>query len=317
MSLKGCATVSGKSKATQLSYLLYYRRSFFFFLPLFKFLINEPSQFLRHYYHFVAEVLLGAWAFWTGTFTPPTGTPSPPDPLTAIPPSYLKELNSTPPVHRLIFTNSDADGWRDNPGFDAYFLRAAFPSLSVEHIDDWEDRVHATTTQHSYDFNNQQQQLLSENDERAWLMPVVLLSDRSAANRGKICQNTHRSASEAVELMRGNGRLEKGWWEPVRKAVSSFAGAEDLKMKTTDNMPDKIVITYLSRQGTRRRLIQGDHDLLVQSLRDLVQRKNGEGGVPWEVNVVEAEGLSKDQQVRLMVQTSVSFCYLICSFLTC
>ena len=32
------------------------------------FIINEPSQFLDHYYHFCAEWLFGAWAFWQGAF---------------------------------------------------------------------------------------------------------------------------------------------------------------------------------------------------------------------------------------------------------
>jgi hypothetical protein len=30
-------------------------------------LFNDPDQFLNHYYHFVAELLVGAWAFWSGT----------------------------------------------------------------------------------------------------------------------------------------------------------------------------------------------------------------------------------------------------------
>ncbi|KAF8623007.1 hypothetical protein AX15_006570, partial [Amanita polypyramis BW_CC] len=36
------------------------------------FLFNDPDQFLRHYYHFVAELFLGAWAFWHGAFTQPS-----------------------------------------------------------------------------------------------------------------------------------------------------------------------------------------------------------------------------------------------------
>jgi hypothetical protein len=86
--------------------------------------VNDPGQFLRHYYHFVAELLLGAWAFWSGSFSTVTSN---------------KDI-MPPPIHRIIFAKAKADEWRDTPGFNAYFFRAAFPSTTVEHEDDWEDR---------------------------------------------------------------------------------------------------------------------------------------------------------------------------------
>jgi hypothetical protein len=42
----------------------------------------------------------------------------------------------------MIFAH--ARQWRDHPGFNAYFLRAAFPSVNVETEYDWKDRVDVT-----------------------------------------------------------------------------------------------------------------------------------------------------------------------------
>ncbi|TFY81617.1 hypothetical protein EWM64_g2389 [Hericium alpestre] len=107
-------------------------------------LFNDPNQFLNHYYHFCAELFFGLWAFWTGTFRSfsPTLFPSssfapitpnsPSPPLPANAPIYLGESEKIPTWTRAIFAHSTAEEWRDSPGFNAYFLRAAFPSLTVE-----------------------------------------------------------------------------------------------------------------------------------------------------------------------------------------
>lgn len=83
---------------------------------------------------------------------------------------------------------------------------------------------------------------------KAWHFPTVLVHDRSAAWRGEECgQNTHRTASEAVLYMTNTSRITMSWWDPIRDRVLAFAGAE----KTVD----KILITYVSRQGARRHLL--------------------------------------------------------------
>ncbi len=35
-------------------------------------LVNEPSQFLGHFYHLVAELFFGVQAFWHGAFSVPS-----------------------------------------------------------------------------------------------------------------------------------------------------------------------------------------------------------------------------------------------------
>ncbi|KAL4078327.1 hypothetical protein V8B97DRAFT_1252296 [Scleroderma yunnanense] len=256
-------------------------------------LFNDPPQFLAHYYHFCAELLIGAWSFWTGAAHP----------------------NPPPPIHRAIFPHSSASGWRDHPGFNSYFLRASFPSLTVEVDIDWVDRINATS---------------GTDVDRAWHFPYLLLADRSAAFRGRFCgSQNQRTASEAVDGLIARTKLNTNaaWWRPVRNAVWRFAGVTGLDMAVTPGSKvqeyqpedfeetDKMTITYISRQGSRRRLIPEDHDILVKELEDLVARKNaqvmltkgsdGLGGKEWVLNIVQAEKLTKDEQVRLMAQTNI------------
>ncbi|RDB23569.1 hypothetical protein Hypma_009271 [Hypsizygus marmoreus] len=261
-------------------------------------LFNDPRQFLRHYYHFVAELFFGAWSFWHGAWSPPSTAPST---------AYALSHPAPPTIHRAIFAHSNADGWRDDPGFNAYFLRAAFPSLTVEVQEDWTDRV-----------------ALTADTTRAWHFPIVLLADRSAAHRGPICgSQTQRTASEAWEYMKQSNKLMGdrvgGWWEPVRQSIWRFAGvdagvtgkqvvpAAQVAGDTKQNelalpMPDKVVITYISRQGVaRRKLIQEDHDGLVVALKELAKRK----GDSWELVILHAEKMTKDEQVKAAARTTI------------
>ncbi|KAF8556341.1 hypothetical protein OG21DRAFT_1602307 [Imleria badia] len=252
-------------------------------------LFNDPPQFLDHYYHFCAELLFGAWSFWTGAVYP-----EPP-----------------PPIHRSIFPHSSNEGWRDKHGFNGYFLRAAFPSLTVEVDIDWNDRVVAT----------------SGDIDRAWHFPYLLLTDRSAAFRGQLCgAQNQRTASESVDFLISQSKLDKNgsWWRSVRNAVWRFAGvtADDEGSsfgKALDDGPlaptppdfeatGKILITYISRQSSRRHLIPEDHDLLVESLESLVQRKNAEitsGEKEWKLDVVKAEEMTIDEQIQLAARTTI------------
>ena len=278
----------------------------------------------------MAELFFGIQAFWHGFFSE------------ALPDSdyhFSIVHPSPPPIHRIIFGHTNADGWRDDPGFNAYFLRGTLPSITVEHEEDWNDRVSATRS-----------------NTRAWLFPLVLLTDRSAAHRGTLCgSQTQRTASEAWDYMRIRGKLRGlyvgGWWAPLREAMWRFAGADveyhdfgkassvsvDLEaMKPTVDpntvvnispeaqsylpMPDKVVVTYIDRQtGSQRNLVESDHSGLIQAMQELVDRKNRERKafleqdstekVPleWEFSVMEAGKLTKDEQVRAAARTTVCF----------
>jgi hypothetical protein len=142
------------------------------------------------------------------------------------------------------------------------------------------------------------------------------------------------------------GRHIGGWWEPVRNAVWEFAGMpahertlDGIQVPTNDivipgagegedeilngvgieaqkflPIPDSVVITYISRQNSsRRKLIPEDHDVLVKELETLVKRKNEENDLDetkkrkWELHVLQAEKMTKDEQVRAAAKTTVSF----------
>ncbi|KAF5353317.1 hypothetical protein D9756_007986 [Leucocoprinus leucothites] len=293
-------------------------------------LVNEPGQFLRHYYHLVAELFFGVQAFWHGSFSQEELTTNE-HAAQQLAFSASPSLHPAPPnIDRAIFIHSNADGWRDDPGFNSYFLRAAFPSMTIEHEEDWADRVKTT-----------------EGGDRVWRFPVALLTDRSAAHRGSACGSlTQRIASEAWEGMRKLGQLRGrhvgGWWAPVRDAIWEFAGMalnerrpDEIEAPEHDiiirgygegsneilngvgveaqkylSMPEKVVITYISRQGTRRRLVKEDHDMLVEELTKLVERKNEEARVgekkrEWELHVLQAERMTKDEQVRAAARTTI------------
>ncbi|KAJ7505544.1 hypothetical protein B0H11DRAFT_428151 [Mycena galericulata] len=250
-------------------------------------LVNEPAQFLSHYYHFVAELFFGVQVFWHGAYY-----------------RNRNPLASVPPIHRLIFSHSNAAGWRDEPGFNAYFLQAAFPTIHVEDEKAWLDRIELTTE-----------------GSRVWHFPRLLLSDRSAAHRGKICgTQTQRIASEAWKHMQAKHQLMgingAEWWEPVRTAMLHF-GETPIPMVSSGHVrsqtslgytkigldsPKKVVITYISRQRmTRRLLTQESHVGLVAALTELVQRK----GDSWELNILEAEKMTKEEQLQVMGRTDI------------
>lgn len=240
---------------------------------------------LNHYYHFCAELLFGAWAFWHGTF---------------------RGASSIPPLTRAIFPHATAEEWRDGPGMNFFFLRSAWPSLTVETELDWFDRVDATALNPG------------ELQGRAWWFETVLLADRSAAFRGAECgERTQRTAAEAVKGVVSResrtGFLERGWWEPVRHNVLRFAGVSGHILdigkrafkRASHGSPvtggvEEVVVTYISRQAVRRHLITEDHEGLVDALTELCERRG------WELNVVAMERFSKEEQLAIAARTTVS-----------
>ena len=188
-----------------------------------------------------------------------------------------------------------------------FFIRSAWPSLAVETQIDWSDRVSATSLR------------AGERNGRAWWFDTVLLSDRSAAFRGSECgERTQRTAAEAVKgIVERDGRsgfLERGWWEPMRRGVLRFAGLSQRTLdigaraftrvergsgSLRDGGVEEVVVTYITRQGVRRHLIEEDHEGLVRALVELCDRRG------WELNIVPMERLSKEEQLALAARTTV------------
>lgn len=187
-----------------------------------------------------------------------------------------------------------------------FFLRSAWPSLTVETQPDWLDRVSTTALRPG------------DHHGRAWWFDTVLLADRSAAFRGPECgERTQRTAAEAVKgVVSRAGRtgfLQRGWWEPVRRNVLRFAGVGERILDTgtrafkrasrgtpRNGGVEEIVISYITRQAVKRHLIPEDHDGLVSALTELCTRRG------WELNVVAMERLSKEEQLAVAARTTVS-----------
>jgi hypothetical protein len=62
----------------------------------------------------------------------------------------------------------------------------------------------------------------------------------------------------------------------------------------------KPVITYISRQSSRRRMTKESHESLVTALEEARDR------LGYELNIVEAERLSREEQFALAGKTTVS-----------
>jgi exonuclease I len=113
-----------------------------------------------------------------------------------------------------------------------------------------------------------------------------------------------------------------GWWSGIRESVLRFAGIttpNNLTMagypphdrKTVTHVqsllpvPTQNVITHLTRQGVRRHLIPEHHDALVLALEQMVKRKLVEGK-DWTLNIVQPELLTREDQLQLASESTVS-----------
>ena len=215
---------------------------------------------ITHYYHWSAELFFGFWRTYSSL-----------DPT--IPPSGETSL---PAPRRMLFPHLDANNWRDYAKMNQWVVRAAFPSLSMEFMNDWKERAALA---------------------RPYVLDRVVLADRAAAMNGEMYLRTQRTAANAFALP---GSVN--WWTTIRNNVVGFSmqgAATDVA--AVQGIETRPVITYISRQGwNRRKLRQGDHERLVEEL----ERLRDEFG--YEVNVVEMDKLTRMEQFRLAGRTTVS-----------
>jgi hypothetical protein len=152
-----------------------------------------------------------------------------------------------------------------------WVLRTAFPSISMEFSDDWKDRAAMGVP---------------------FVFDRVLFADRGATMNGENFLRTQRTASEAFTLPGS-----PNWWSTFRNNVIQYTGLNASTGAGTRGTP---VITYISRQAWGRRMLkQEDHDKLVEELYKLRQQYG------YEVNVVNMDQLSREEQLWLTGQTTV------------
>lgn len=153
-----------------------------------------------------------------------------------------------------------------------WVVRSSFPSVTMEFADDWRDRAEMG---------------------RPFVFDRVVVADRSAAMLSYNYARYQRTAAAAFALP-GSAN----WWMTLRNNVIGFTGLGPTAGSGTTNSP---VITYISRQEwTRRKLIPADHEKLVEELYKL--RDN----YGYEVNVISAENMSREEQLQLAARTTVS-----------
>ncbi|KAG8898285.1 hypothetical protein FRB99_007545 [Tulasnella sp. 403] len=176
-----------------------------------------------------------------------------------------------PPPRRMIFTHTPEDKFRDYAKMNQWVFHSAFPSASLEFSEDWEDRSETL---------------------KPFFFDRVVFGDRAAAMRGKAFVATERFASTAFELP-GSAK----WFEPLRSNVVEFAG---LSKTTGAGTRQKPVITYVSRQSWGRRMLKPeDHEGLVKALKKL-EKEHG-----YEVNIVEMDKLTREEQFQLAGRTTI------------
>lgn len=181
-----------------------------------------------------------------------------------------------------MFSRLDAFHWRDYARMNQWIVRSSFPGVQMEFKDDWRDRAEMN---------------------KVWVFDRVVLADRSAAMLAWNFARFQRTAAAPFGLP---GSVY--WWSVIRNKVVQFAGIDpDAYAGTLSNHDldgiragDPPVVTYISRQSWgRRMLIPEDHDRLVSELyrlRDLYG---------YEVHVVEADKMTRRDQIRLAARTTV------------
>lgn len=185
--------------------------------------------------------------------------------------------------HRLIFphnrfftdANPDFDKYlirrrRVDTGFHPYTAKAAFPHLTVQYFEDWEDY---------------------EKMAVPFVFERLVVADRQPAqNAVEVGQPPFASALRL--------QTSPHWWEPIRRNMAQFLGSYDVSSTA------KRVVTYLHSQSEPNslKLSNEDHEALVTALRKMGK------DLGYEIQIVSSQTADTDWTTRMlaMVKSSVS-----------
>jgi hypothetical protein len=178
--------------------------------------------------------------------------------------------NLLPPPRRLFFPNiptfkdprpgnSDTTTirHRSDSGFHSHLPKAAFPTLGLMYMEDWEDYAQM---------------------EVPFLIEKLVVADLGAAGR-----STSDVPPFAVPHVGLDASTE--WWEPIRQNLAHFFNGED-PAQNANSLNEKTIVTYISRQDAvgGSKLRRSDHNALVAALETLRGSNN------FEVYIVSSEG---------------------------
>ncbi|KAF9467541.1 hypothetical protein BDZ94DRAFT_1248380 [Collybia nuda] len=192
--------------------------------------------------------------------------------------AFIQYSNASwpPPLPaRFILPHIYLDEWHDRAGVNAPLMRACFSSASIEKQDYWLD-------------------LIALN--RTVVFERAMIVSREAARR-------HPFSDKWYKMMAGTMDVPTldNFWEYLRSTtIFNFLGyLPTVVVNPIPGNTEKPIITYISRQGAGRRLIDKDHELLVESLKLLEDE-----GI-CEVFVAMMERMSLHDQIDLVSRSTI------------
>ncbi|KAK7019144.1 hypothetical protein R3P38DRAFT_2981304 [Favolaschia claudopus] len=223
----------------------------------FSVIIYDPSQFMKHFYHWFGEIILGTWRVYSHLLLPqPSSTASP-----------------LPFPQRFILPFISNEEWRDRSGMDGPLMRAAFPDAAIQQATYWEDLKKLGTTV---------------------AFERIILVDRSAAHR-------HPFSGLWFKMIAGTMNISapQDFWNAVRISLWRNILTPEFIAYNISNPSSLPLVTYISRQGSGRRLTAEDHDGLIVALGDLAIQ-----GV-CEVQIAVMEKMSLVEQIELASRSTI------------
>jgi protein O-GlcNAc transferase len=171
--------------------------------------------------------------------------------------------------------------WRDRAGVNGPLMRGAFPHSSIEEATHWQDLIKVNST---------------------FVFDRAMIIHRGTAHR-------HPFGSKWFKMIAGtmNLTVADDFWEPVRQNLVQnllgylprITGRESVLSAPPHEARTKPIVTYISRQGGGRRLVEEDHVGLVNALRGLEKE-----GI-CEVNVAMMERMSMREQIAVAARSTI------------
>ncbi|KAF7349429.1 hypothetical protein MSAN_01732800 [Mycena sanguinolenta] len=174
---------------------------------------------------------------------------------------------------RFILPFISDDKWRDKAGMDGPLMRAAFPDVPIEQAGYWDDLRKLGKTV---------------------VFSRVMLVNRSAAHKHPFGGVWYKMIAGAM-----NVTAPHDFWAPIRASLLRNVLAPGLIPDSTQDPPSLPLVTYISRQGTGRRLLAADHNALVDALKEL----EVEGLC--EVQIAVLERMTLAEQIELVARSLI------------
>ncbi|KAF8800564.1 hypothetical protein BYT27DRAFT_7199682 [Phlegmacium glaucopus] len=187
------------------------------------------------------------------------------------------------PPHRLLFPNTHAfsdpkppneEHWRKlsraNIGFHPYLAKAAFPQLTLQYLEDWNDYQKMATP---------------------FVFERLVIADRSATQGAIVAGQPVYSPAFDLE------GASSHWWEPVRTNLATYLGEHESKPGAQK------VVTYIHTQGESQgaKLLDRDHESISRALNKMGQKYG------YEVHVVSTQTNQTDWVTKMtaVVKSSI------------